>query len=949
MRALKILAWTLAGVAAVLVVGAVLLVSLFDPNDYKSYATTYVEERTGRTLAIDEELKLSFFPWLAIETGGITVGNAEGFTTQPFARIASLSARVKLLPLLRGAVEVGTVAIDGIELNLGRDEELRGNWEDLLTPADATSVAGAGAAEETAPRDLGIEAVRIRNGTVNWRENRTDLRFVLSGLDVATGAIETAEPVEAELKFTLLDVASQLSLTMDSRFVAEIGDSGYAARDVAFDFRVAGAADDERASGSAAFGFLSLGSDSGFEATGVSADARIVHAALWPDGQTFELAWETLRYDASAQSLAITGLTTSANTVGADWEIAGETLIDAPHLTGSVHLAADSAVDLLTLAAMSPPAGVDPQELGPVELMATFDAHPNELKASVANLDARALGVQITGEGDIDANILSATLAVPRFTPSEALYVLAASLLPESIDARELRALSLRASVETDLESGRTSFRNIDAELLGGTVTGGVTIAPSASGPSLSGTVKTSRFPPSAVAGLVENYLPENVDPDEIGVLAVDTRFNYDAATDTATFGPLALEAFGLSASGDATVAAATTRPRVAGDVRLAQFSPRDLLQRFGQPVPQTSDPAVLRQATVAARFNVDADNGSFESLSVKLDDSTITGTLAVANFASPSYRFDLSADQVDVDRYVPPPAEEAADGERTAGDIELKPEPLDAFRIEGQARVGDLKLANLRFQDVATRLAIGGGKATIDSAQAKLYGGEFMGGMYVDATGAEPTMTLRGRAAGLQLTPIIEALVGDANFSGTGSFDIDLTGRGPTVTDNLRSARGTMGFALSDGAIDGFNLGHVLCQAYNALQQVPAPPEQPKQTAYQLIQANATVENGVATSPELLARAAFVDVTGSGRLVLAEQTLDYDLRAKLTNPITIPRCDSMDRLIGGSIPFTIRGPVTAAEIRPDFGQIIQERVRDEVQDRLRERLEERLLDRLRD
>jgi hypothetical protein len=56
-----------------------------------------------------------------------------------------------------------------------------------------------------------------------------------------------------------------------------------------------------------------------------------------------------------------------------------------------------------------------------------------------------------------------------------------------------------------------------------------------------------------------------------------------------------------------------------------------------------------------------------------------------------------------------------------------------------------------------------------------------------------------------------------------------------------------------------------------------------------------------------------------------------------------------MNRLIGGSIPFTIRGPVTAAEIRPDFGQIIQERVRDEVQDRLRERLEERILDRLRD
>jgi AsmA protein len=155
------------------------------------------------------------------------------------------------------------------------------------------------------------------------------------------------------------------------------------------------------------------------------------------------------------------------------------------------------------------------------------------------------------------------------------------------------------------------------------------------------------------------------------------------------------------------------------------------------------------------------------------------------------------------------------------------------------------------------------------------------------------------------------------------------------------------MGFALRDGAIEGFNLGHVLCRAYNALVRAPAPPDQPAQTQYQLIEANATVENGVASSPELLARAAFMDVTGSGNLELAAQTLDYNLRAGLTNPVAITNCESMNRLVGNSIPFTIKGPVTDAEILPDFGQIIQERVRDEVQNSLRERLEERLRERL--
>ena len=199
--------------------------------------------------------------------------------------------------------------------------------------------------------------------------------------------------------------------------------------------------------------------------------------------------------------------------------------------------------------------------------------------------------------------------------------------------------------------------------------------------------------------------------------------------------------------------------------------------------------------------------------------------------------------------------------------------------------------------------------------------------------------MTLRGQAAGLALKPLIEALTGDANVSGTGSFDIDLTGRGPTVTDNLRSAAGSMGFALRDGALEGFNLAHVLCIAYNKLQQLPEPPEQPKVTQYQLIQANASVANGVATSPELLARSAFVDVTGSGTLALADGVLDYGMRATMTNSVAIPNCNSMDRLIGKSIPFTIKGPMAGPTILPDFGQIIQERVRDELRERILDRL----------
>jgi hypothetical protein len=79
--------------------------------------------------------------------------------------------------------------------------------------------------------------------------------------------------------------------------------------------------------------------------------------------------------------------------------------------------------------------------------------------------------------------------------------------------------------------------------------------------------------------------------------------------------------------------------------------------------------------------------------------------------------------------------------------------------------------------------------------------------------------------------------------------------------------------------------------------------------------------------------------------LVLADQLLDYNMRATLTNAIPIERCDALSRFVGDYIPFEIEGPMSAVQIKPDFGEILRNRVREEV----RESVQDRLRDRLRD
>ena len=96
---LKILGISTAVLAALVVGGAIFIGWLFDPNDYKDYVADWVESRTGRDFVIEDDLELTFFTWLGVETGGLRLGNAEGFGAEPFATADRASVRGQLLPL----------------------------------------------------------------------------------------------------------------------------------------------------------------------------------------------------------------------------------------------------------------------------------------------------------------------------------------------------------------------------------------------------------------------------------------------------------------------------------------------------------------------------------------------------------------------------------------------------------------------------------------------------------------------------------------------------------------------------------------------------------------------------------------------------------------------------------------------------------------------------------
>jgi AsmA protein len=648
-------------------------------------------------------------------------------------------------------------------------------------------------------------------------------------------------------------------------------------------------------------------------------------------------AAELTRLDLATQNAEMQGLsTTLGGSVVALWELSGTSLLDSPQLSGTVSVAQASLADALDVA------GVDVEverDLGNFELSSQFIADGTTGNVALTELEATVLDMSFAGEFSVTERETTGRIEAPPFNPTTII-----SLLPEEelegINLDEVGSLAVSVDFSVNRANQVFSLRQITATIPGATFTGALDRLEG--GRRLRGRIATNEIEPNVLLGLFPELFPEGLGPDRLGVLSVNTSFNYDANDDLIELDGLSAQALGLRTTGDLAVQGLSDSPHLIGDLAVEPFSPRELFDRFDQPIPIASDDTVFGSAAINASLDLTGDRGRLEGLHAYLDDTAVTGRFAVERFDDPRYVFDLQLDQVDVDRYLRPAGDDASpdDDSPSASDLLLPTEALSALALEGRVTVSDLSMVGLRFSNVATNVLIENGIGRVDSARADLYGGEFEGGLELDARAGGPLLSLRGSAVTIKLAPLMADLSGQSMFSGTGTFDLDLSGMGESLNDALATASGNVDFSLRDGVIQGFNLNHTLCDVFNRLNNHPRPsPTDEQFSHFDLLRGTAQVSDGIARTYDLIANAPSLQATGNGQLDLVSKNLNYDLEARLTESIPITGCETLDSAVGDSIPLEISGNAREPIILPDFGELLRRGIMDEIQDRLLERL----------
>lgn len=233
-RILKFAAITVAALAVVLIVAAILFVLLFDANDFRDEIEAGVEQATGRQLTIEGDISLSILPWFAIDMQRVELGNAPGFGDEPFASFDSVRFSVRVLPLLLGReIAVGTAAIDSLRVNLAVDENGRTNWEDLTATAEPVETAPEQDVGSTAAID--VASVEITDAAITYTDAQAGSRYSITDLNLRSGRVGFGEPVDLSggLSFDLqpdgIGGGIELDLTVDfDPDVGRIGITGLA-------------------------------------------------------------------------------------------------------------------------------------------------------------------------------------------------------------------------------------------------------------------------------------------------------------------------------------------------------------------------------------------------------------------------------------------------------------------------------------------------------------------------------------------------------------------------------------------------------------------------------------------------------------------------------------------------------------------------------------------------
>ncbi len=415
-----------------------------------------------------------------------------------------------------------------------------------------------------------------------------------------------------------------------------------------------------------------------------------------------------------------------------------------------------------------------------------------------------------------------------------------------------------------------------------------------------------------------------------------------DLAADIAEWTSLKFTANQLRGLGELKVRDVQDQPKLAGTLTIAAFNLREFLENLGQQLPPMADSTALSKVELVTRIDGSSTSLSLEDLNLKLDDSAFTGRIAVSDFAKQALRAELKGDQLNLDRYLPPPAKQASADTARKSEVETteaaavgsgttplpdKPTqhawsdaqmlPVNALRsLDTQIKldIGSLTAMKLPLDSFALRARSAGGLLTLEELRAGLYNGRLEASASLDVRPPVPLLTSQTRLARVPVERLLQSQGEKVVIKGLMNLDADLRSQGNSEKAWIDNLNGKIGFIVDNGVLVDANLEQQLCHAIATLNRKPLAGEpRSKDTPFRELKGNLTLRDGVASNPDLKASIPGLTVNGNGDLDLRVLGMDYRVGIVIEGDkgdMPDPACSVNERYVGIEWPLRCRGPL---------------------------------------
>lgn len=342
----------------------------------------------------------------------------------------------------------------------------------------------------------------------------------------------------------------------------------------------------------------------------------------------------------------------------------------------------------------------------------------------------------------------------------------------------------------------------------------------------------------------------------------------------------------------------------LAGPVSLASASPGAGLRLLGLPLPD----GLALPGPLAIDGALDGAGRAFaiRNATISAGDFRAAGEVgADLRNARPKLQANVAADQLWLDAFLPASGATAADWGRL-------PLPFALLKgVDAEAAIDVRSLSYGVFTAGRSRLgvALTDGKLEVNGAAQLADDGTLGFTAKADANAVPPSVGLSITANETAAQPLLQALTGVSQLTGTGGFAADLTATGATQEELAGTLKGTASIDFVNGRIDGVDLtGLILAAKHKILDGWSAAPGG---TPFARIAGEATVSDGIASFRGLTIEGEAASYTLEGLIDVLRKAIAISGTGTANGQPLLP------------VAVIAKGPWAAPRVYPDVPNIL--------------------------